>query len=231
MIEKDQKLVVFTGAGVSAESGIRTFRESGGLWEEYDIIDVATPEAWTRQPKVVLDFYNARRRQVLKAEPNRAHTIIAELENEMDLQVITQNIDNLHERAGSTHVLHLHGEIMKAKSSLDPNLVYNIEGEEIKWGERCELGSQLRPHVVWFGEEVPAMQEAGQITASADVLLVVGTSLNVYPAAGLLYMTRPEARIIVIDPGEPLIPDQKNITWIREKAGKGMEIFRKELLK
>ena len=171
-----KKVVVFTGAGVSEESGIKTFRESGGLWEEYDIMEVATPEAWRRQPEVVLEFYNARRKQVLQTKPNDGHHVIKELEDHFDVQIITQNIDDLHERAGSSNVLHLHGEIRKAKSSVNPNLVYDIEGEEIKWGEKCELGSQLRPHVVWFGEAVPAMYDAEKITSKAEIMIVVGTS-------------------------------------------------------
>lgn len=225
-----KKLVVFTGAGVSAESGIKTFRDSGGLWEDYDIMDVATPEAWSRHPKVVLDFYNARRKQVLECEPNRAHLTIAELESYFDVEVITQNIDDLHERAGSTNVLHLHGEIRKSKSSINPNLIYPIEGDTIKWGETCELGSQLRPHVVWFGEEVPMMAPAERLVNEAEIFVIVGTSLNVYPAASLVFHARRDCEIFLVDPGEPLIPSQLKITWIREKAGVGMSKVRSEIL-
>ena len=185
-----KNLVVFTGAGVSAESGIQTFRDSDGLWESYDIMDVATPEAWRRQPEVVLEFYNARRSQVIKAQPNLAHKIIAQLEASFNVSVVTQNIDDLHERAGSSSILHLHGEVRKARSSVDYHLLYDIDGEEIKWGDKCAHGSQLRPHVVWFGEAVPEMEHAEEIVRAADILVVVGTSLNVYPAAGLVSITR-----------------------------------------
>jgi NAD-dependent deacetylase len=225
-----KKVVVFTGAGVSEESGIKTFRDSGGLWEDYDIMEVATPEAWKKQPEVVLEFYNARRRQVINAQPNEGHKVIRELENHFDVQVITQNIDDLHERAGSKNVLHLHGEIRKAKSSINHDLIYDIEGEEIKWGETCELGSQLRPHVVWFGESVPAMIEAEQITSQAEVMIIVGTSLNVYPANGLLYRTPRSCDFYLIDPGDPLIPRHMNINWIKEKAGSGMQKAKEILL-
>lgn len=220
-----KKLVVFSGAGMSAESGIKTFRDSGGLWEDYNIMDVATPEAWSRQPNVVLDFYNARRRQVLSAQPNKGHELIYDLENYFDVNVITQNIDDLHERAGSTRVLHLHGEIVKARSSIDPDLLYHIGEDGIRLGQKCSLGSQLRPHVVWFGEEVPAMMKAERIVRSADILLVIGTSLNVYPAAGIIHMTKAGTPIYLIDPGDPLIPEHLQITWIREKGSSGMEVF------
>ncbi|MEQ9064023.1 MAG: NAD-dependent deacylase [Vicingaceae bacterium] len=218
-----KKLLVFTGAGVSAESGIKTFRDSDGLWEEYDIMDVATPEAWLRQPKVVLEFYNARRKQVLKAEPNPAHLAIVDLEKRFDVQVVTQNIDDLHERAGSKKVLHLHGEIRKAKSTLNPELLYELQKESIEWGDKCELGSQLRPHVVWFGEEVPMMLPAQEMVGKADVMIVVGTSLNVYPAAALVYHTRTSCPIYVIDPGDPLIPRGLDVTWLKENATSGMK--------
>lgn len=217
-----KKLVIFTGAGVSAESGIKTFRDSGGLWEENDIMDVATPEAWERQPKVVLEFYNARRKQVLQAVPNKAHQIISGLQEKFDVNVITQNIDDLHERAGSKKVLHLHGEILKSKSSTDPSVIYTIEGERINWGDRCELGSQLRPHVVWFGEEVPMMRPAEELVQEADIFVVVGTSLNVYPAANLIYHVRRSRPIYLIDPGEPLIPSHMNVNWLKENATSGM---------
>jgi len=218
-----KNLVVFTGAGVSAESGIRTFRDSDGLWEQYNIMDVATPEAWKRQPEVVLEFYNARRKQVLKAQPNLAHKIIAQLASLYNVSIITQNIDDLHERAGSKNVLHLHGEVNKARSCVDYNLLYDITDGEIKWGDLCERGSQLRPHVVWFGEAVPAMIPAEEIVSSAEILIVVGTSLNVYPAAGLVSCTRRNCEIYLIDPGEPLIPHYLKITWLKENASTGMK--------
>ena len=217
------KIIVFTGAGVSAESGIKTFRDSGGLWEDYDIMDVATPEAWSRQPEIVLEFYNARRKQVINSKPNKAHEVIAKLEEYFDVDVITQNIDDLHERAGSTDVLHLHGEIMKAKSSIDHSLIYDVEGDTIEWGDTCELNSQLRPHVVWFGESVPEMITAEKQLSQADILIVVGTSLNVYPAAGLVYSAPKHCQIFLVDPGEPLVPDHLKVTWIKDKASIGME--------
>src|ERR1035441_2858614 len=168
-----KKVVVFTGSGVSAESGIKTFRDSGGLWEEYRIEDVATPEAWQRNPTLVIDFYNQRRRQVIEAKPNAAHVAIAQLQKKFDVQVITQNIDDLHERAGSMNVLHLHGEIRKSRSTLNPSLIYNIEGNDLFIGDKCVLGSQLRPHIVWFGEQVPLMDAAISLTEAANIFIVI----------------------------------------------------------
>lgn len=220
-----KKLVVFTGAGVSAESGIKTFRDSGGLWEEFDIMDVATPEAWARQPQIVLEFYNARRKQIIASQPNGAHRAIATLEAHFDVDVITQNIDDLHERAGSKKVLHLHGQIMKSRSSIKRNLLYDIKGDSIEWGEKCEYGSQLRPDVVWFGEQVPSMSMAEDITAKADVFIVVGTSLNVYPAAGLIYAAPRNSQKYLVDPGDPIFPDHLKIEWIKRNASEGMELI------
>ncbi len=223
-----KKVIVFTGAGVSEESGIKTFRDNGGLWEEYDVLEVATPQAWSSQPKLVLEFYNARRKQARLAQPNLAHKIVAEMQEFFDVEVITQNIDDLHEKAGSKNVLHLHGELMKARSSIDENLIYDIEGDEIEWGAKCELGSQLRPHVVWFGEQVPAMYEAEALMRKCEIFIVIGTSLNVYPAAGLIYSAPDGCPIYVVDPGDPLIPPHLQVTWIREKAGQGMKsLFKK----
>jgi NAD-dependent deacetylase len=181
-----KKFVVLTGAGISAESGLKTFRDSDGLWEGYNIEDVATPEAWQRNPTLVQDFYNERRKAVLEAEPNEAHLALSKLQDKFDVQIITQNVDDLHERAGSKNVLHLHGLITYAQSDLEPSKVYPIEGAEIKTGDVCEFGSQLRPHVVWFGEEVPNLLQAAQLCSNADVFAVIGTKLVVYPAAGLL---------------------------------------------
>lgn len=195
-----KKIVIFSGAGMSAESGIGTFRDSGGLWEKYKIEAVATPEAWQKNHELVLDFYNQRRKQILEAKPNEAHKMIAQLETDFDVEVITQNIDDLHERAGSTKVTHLHGEIRKSQSTQNSNLVYDIEGWELKLGDKCELGSQLRPHVVWFGEMVPMISVAEEIIKIADILVVVGTSLQVYPAAGLVHCAKPEAQKFIIDP-------------------------------
>ncbi len=197
-----KKLVVFTGAGISAESGLRTFRDSDGLWENFRIEDVATPQAWRKDRKLVLDFYNVRREQVAVASPNYAHLAIAELENYYSTYVITQNIDDLHERAGSKNVLHLHGEITKARSTLNPDLVYPIGNRKIIEGDVCELGSQLRPHIVWFGELVPELESAERIISDADILVVIGTSLLVYPAAGLIDFAHSSCLRYYIDPKE-----------------------------
>lgn len=197
-----KKLVVLSGAGMSAESGIQTFRDANGLWENYAIDEVATPDAWRRNPELVQRFYNERRKNVLQAQPNAAHVFLAELEKHLDVQIVTQNIDDLHERAGSTHVLHLHGNIRYAKSS-GPNAekrYYRIEGDCIPAGAVCEEGYPLRPHVVWFGEDVPLLDTAGALCREADILLVIGTSLQVYPAAGLAFVSRKEALKVVVDP-------------------------------
>jgi NAD-dependent deacetylase len=223
-----KKLVVLSGAGISAESGIRTFRDMDGLWEEYDIEEVATPEAWARNPQLVLRFYNDRRKQLLESKPNVGHISLAEMEKDFDVQIITQNIDNLHERAGSTKVLHLHGELMKACSSVDPFLVYDLDNWEMKMGDKCEEGSQLRPHIVWFGEAVPEMPNAIKLTESADILCVIGTSLNVYPAAGLIDYAKPNIPIYLIDPNPPAsLP--RHVIVIPEKASLGVGILRQKL--
>ncbi|MCA5006411.1 SIR2 family NAD-dependent protein deacylase [Sphingobacterium bovistauri] len=215
---KRQKIVVFTGAGISAESGLQTFRGTDGLWEGHRIEDVATPEAWAKDPKTVQRFYNIRRATCRNASPNTGHLALVELEKYADVQIITQNIDDLHERAGSKSVLHLHGEIMKSQSSKNPELVYPIEGDEIKIDEKCEIGSPLRPHVVWFGEAVPNMSIASRIVKSADVLLIVGTSLQVYPAANLLHDVSPLCKIVLIDPNSNSLPISGNIEQITGKA-------------
>ena len=230
-MSKFKKIVVFTGAGISAESGISTFRESGGLWEKYDINDVATPEAWARNQNLVLEFYNQRRKQVLAAQPNPAHTALVELEKKFDVQIITQNIDDLHERAGSKKVLHLHGEIRKSRSTFNPELVYDIKGWEIKAGEKCEKGSQLRPHIVWFGEMVPEMDLATEISAEADIFLIIGTSLNVYPAAGLVHSTQNDCPVYLVDPNEVNNPGISNLVFIKETAGNVVPPLVKKILK
>lgn len=215
-----KSIVVFSGAGISAESGLQTFRAADGLWEEHRVEDVATPEAWRRDPDLVLRFYNERRRGVLKAQPNAAHLALAELEQHADVNIITQNIDDLHERAGSTHVLHLHGEIMKARSTLDGEL-YDTHGNDIVRGDLCPRGAQLRPHVVWFGEAVPMMEPAIELTLQADIFLVVGTSLAVYPAASLLQFVRPDAAkyIVTLDlSSEP----RRDFVWLKENASVGV---------
>jgi len=217
-----KKLVVLTGAGISAESGLATFRDSGGLWEGYRVEDVATPEAWHRNQELVLEFYNQRRKNALEAKPNRGHEILAELEEEFAVTIITQNVDSLHERAGSTHVIHLHGSLFESRSTLDPSLVYPISGWQLKLGDKCERGSQLRPNIVWFGEMVPMMEVAAQIASEADVFLVVGTSMVVYPAAGLINYVPREAEIFIVDPKIPDVPKLPNITFVAEKASSGM---------
>ncbi len=217
-----KKLVVLTGAGISAESGLKTFRDSDGLWEGYNIEDVATPEAWRRNPELVQQFYNERRKSVLEAQPNAAHFALAALEKDFDVTIITQNIDDLHERAGSTNVVHLHGIITRSQSSKNPNLTYPIEGWEIKMGEVCELGSQLRAHVVWFGEAVPMIEKAVEICATADIFMLVGTSLAVYPAAGLLNYVADETPKYIVDPKIPAISSVKNSIRVEEKATVGV---------
>lgn len=224
------RLVVFTGAGISAESGIKTFRDSGGLWEEYDINDVATPQAWEKNRALVLEFYNKRRKQILESKPNEAHYALVELEKKYDVQIITQNIDDLHERAGSKQVLHLHGEITKARSTTDPSLTYKIKGSELKLGDKCEKGSQLRPHIVWFGEMVPLMDTAYVIAEKADLFMVVGTSMVVYPAAGLIDYIPDEIPKFLIDPSDVKISGIRNLKIIREKASAGLSQLAKELL-
>lgn len=225
-----KKLVVLSGAGISAESGIKTFRDSDGLWENYRVEDVATPEAWRRDPLLVLEFYNQRRKQALSSEPNEAHRILADLQDYFDVQIITQNVDNLHERAGSKKVLHLHGELFKVRSTTNPELIYELDGWELKAGDLCDEGSQLRPHIVWFGEEVPAMVEALPMCEEADIFVVVGTSLQVYPAAGLIDYVFSNVPIYVIDPQSPKVSRRKNVTYIQEKASTGMQILRNQLL-
>ena len=212
---------------MSAESGLRTFREMGGLWEEYDVQEVASPAAWTGNRELVLRFYNERRKQLLEASPNEGHFGLAELEKDFDVRIITQNIDDLHERAGSSSVLHLHGELRKARSTVDPGLVIEIEGWELKEGDRCEKGSQLRPHVVWFGEPVPAMEEAAAVVASADIFVIIGTSMNVYPAAGLVHYVPSGTPVYLIDPNEVALKDIPGLHMIRRGAGQGV----RELIK
>jgi NAD-dependent deacetylase len=224
------RLVVFTGAGISAESGIKTFRDSGGLWEEYNINEVATPQAWEKDRELVLDFYNKRRKQILESSPNAAHIALVDLEKKYDVHIITQNIDDLHERAGSKKVLHLHGEITKSRSTLDPSLIYKIKGSELKMGDKCEKGSQLRPHIVWFGEMVPMMDHAYIIAETADIFMVVGTSMAVYPAAGIIDYAPQEILKYLIDPSDVKVNGINNLKIIKEKASVGLSILAKELL-
>ena len=216
-----KKIVVLTGAGISAESGIKTFRDSGGLWEGHDVMEVASPEGWARNQELVLDFYNQRRKQALTASPNAGHLAQAELEKDYEVVIITQNVDNLHEKAGSTNVLHLHGELFKVRSTLDESLVYDLDGWELKTGDLCDKGSQLRPHIVWFGEMVPMMEVAIEQTMQADVLMVVGTSLVVYPAAGLLDYVGSGVPKIIVDPNMPSLRSNQSIKFFIEPASTG----------
>ncbi|MGR9114195.1 MAG: SIR2 family NAD-dependent protein deacylase [Gammaproteobacteria bacterium] len=213
---KNKHIVVLTGAGISSESGLSTFRDAGGLWEQYPVEEVATPWGWQANPGKVLEFYNARRRQVRQAQPNAAHYALADLAKQFRVSIITQNIDDLHERAGSRNILHLHGEIMKARSTIDPQLTYDLGDKDIDLGDKCVKGSQLRPHVVWFYEDVPEFPKAERLARSADLLLVVGTSLAVYPAASLVKSVRADAPVIVITLELESIPD--GIIWYQEKA-------------
>lgn len=225
-----KKIVVFSGAGISAESGLKTFRDSDGLWENYNIEDVATPEAWIKNPKLVLDFYNLRRKQVCEALPNNAHKALVDLEKVFNVEIITQNIDDLHERAGSSRVLHLHGEILKARSIVDESQKYQIEGFELNLGDQCINNQQLRPDVVWFGEAVPKMENAIAICKEADILIIVGTSLNVYPAANIVDYASVDCQKYLIDPQNVNSGSINHITIIKEKASIGIPILAKKLL-
>ncbi len=225
-----KNLVVISGAGMSAESGIRTFRDNNGLWEEYNVMDVATPEAWARNPEMVNRFYNERRKQLYSCQPNKGHYGLADLENYFNVDIITQNIDDLHERAGSSHVIHLHGELKKVRSSVDPNLIYNLEGWELKLGDKCEKGSQLRPHVVWFGEAVPEIENAIPLVEKADIIVIAGTSLAVYPAAGLVNYAKYDAEIYLIDPKKPGNLNLPNVHYIEKGAEEGVVLLKQELL-
>lgn len=217
-----KRIIVLSGAGMSAESGIQTFRGMGGLWNDHKVEDVASPEAWNANPELVMDFYNQRRKQLLEVVPNKGHFALAELESHYNVTVVTQNVDDLHERAGSTDVLHLHGELTKARSMLDANLVYDIDGWELKFSDNCELGSQLRPHIVWFGEEVPMMDTAAEICNEADLFIVVGTSLNVYPAASLIHSVPSGIEKYLIDPSIPSQHNFEGYTCMARAAGEGL---------
>lgn len=225
-----KKLVVLTGSGISAESGLKTFREAGGLWEEHDVMEVASIDGWERNPELVLQFYNERRKQLKNAKPNAAHNGLVDLEKYFDVYIITQNVDNLHERAGSKNILHLHGMLTHVRSTGDPFLVYDIGYNEINIGDTCESGYQLRPDIVWFGEPVPAFEKAIQIAGTADIFAVIGSSLVVYPAAGLIGYVPGSVPIFVIDPAGVSIPFRSRIEHIKEKAGKGIEILKEKLI-
>jgi NAD-dependent deacetylase len=225
------KLVALTGAGISAESGIPTFRDAGGLWEGHRVEDVATPEGWKKNPALVLDFYNQRRKRAHEVQPNRGHVVFTELEEFFDVTIITQNVDNLHERAGSSKVIHLHGSLFESRSSIDESLVYQIEGWELKLGDLCPKGSQLRPNIVWFGEMVPMMEVAAGIANEADYFIVAGTSMVVYPAAGLIEYVRREVPKYIVDPNRPQVSAGPNVHFIEAKASVGMENVKEMLLR
>lgn len=225
-------LVILTGAGMSAESGISTFRDAGGLWEKYRIEEVATPEAWATNPALVQEFYNARRKQLSEAQPNNGHKGLVELEQYFNVQIVTQNVDNLHERAGSSSVLHLHGELMKMRSSGPGREVFEVQPEKIEFSihDKCPKGYPLRPHIVWFGEEVPEIGNAARIVEKADILVIIGTSMQVYPAAGLLHYAQPGIPMYLIDPNDVEIHSNR-VTVIRKGASEGVRILKEELLK
>jgi NAD-dependent deacetylase len=226
-----KRMVVFSGAGMSAESGIPTFRGNDGLWEKYKIEEVATPQAWLQNPDLVLDFYNQRRKRMIEAEPNDGHYQIALWQEEFDVVVVTQNIDDLHERAGSKQVLHLHGEIRKSRSTINEELIYDIEGWQIAMGDTCELGSQLRPHIVWFGEEVPMLDTAAAIIETADLFIVVGTSLQVYPAAGLIHYAHRAKQKYLVDPQANELINRAGWQSIAQGAADGLRFIDAELLR
>jgi NAD-dependent deacetylase len=226
-----KKLVVLTGAGISAESGIKTFRDAEGLWEGHNVMDVATPEGWHKNPKLVIDFYNQRRQQLHEVQPNLGHQILAELENDFEVFIITQNVDNLHEKSGSSNVLHLHGELLKVRSTKNANYILDWE-TDLNFGDLDDQGNQLRPHIVWFGEEVPALEEAVGIVENADILIIIGTSLQVYPAASLINFAKATIPVFYIDPKPAEIYNlPKNIKVLATTGTKGIKIVQKELEK
>lgn len=226
-----KKLVILTGAGISAESGIKTFRDADGLWEGHNVMDVATPEGWQRNSELVLDFYNQRRRQLHEVKPNNGHLVLAELENLFDVQIITQNVDNLHEQAGSTKVLHLHGELLKVRSTKNDSYILDWQ-HDLVLGDLDDQGNQLRPHIVWFGEMVPALDDAINITQQADYVAVIGTSLQVYPAASLMHYANPKVPVFYIDPRPVSINNLQNpLEVIAMNATEGVPLLREKLLK
>jgi NAD-dependent deacetylase len=224
-----KKLVFLTGAGMSAESGISTFRDANGLWEGHDVLQVATPQAWDRDPELVLEFYNQRRKQLFEVDPNPGHEIIAELQREFDVHIVTQNVDDLHERAGNSNIVHLHGELKKARSTGNPEHIQLLDQWELKWGDICPEGYQLRPHIVWFGEAVPKMDEAQKIVSEADHLVVVGTSLVVYPAASLIHFINQPCEVTIIDPVIPEHVRELPFNFIEEGASSGLKKLKDKL--
>lgn len=223
-----QKVVIITGAGISAESGLKTFRDSNGLWEGHDVMQVASPQGWVDNMELVLDFYNQRRRQLLEVHPNQAHKALVELEKYFDVHIVTQNVDDLHERAGSSQVLHLHGELLKARSTYDEDLIFDWR-TDINAGDMCEHNFQLRPHIVWFGEMVPLLEPAAAIVSQADYIVIIGTSMQVYPAAGLIDYAKLTASIYFVDP-KPAISERKNLTIYAETATTGVPKVVKALI-
>lgn len=225
-----KKITILTGAGISTESGVKTFRDSGGLWETHKVEDVASPEGWAANPELVLEFYNQRRRQLAEVEPNEAHKLLVKLEEKYDVSIVTQNVDDLHERAGSSQVLHLHGELTKARSSGEGD-VKHIGYSDINIGDKCEKGHQMRPHIVWFGESVPMMPTADGLAYDADIFVIIGTSLVVYPAAGLIKWTHLKTPIYVVDPNDvPLIGRKETTTFIKKPATEGVKELIEKLL-
>jgi NAD-dependent deacetylase len=225
-----KKLIVLSGAGISMESGIPTFRDSNGLWEGYRVEDIASPEGWLKDPATVLEFYNQRRKRAREVQPNRAHYVVAELADFFDVTVVTQNVDDLHERAGSENVIHLHGSLFESRSTVDESLIYPVRGTELNIGDMCEKGSQLRPNIVWFGEMVPLMDLAARHASKADIFIVVGTSMVVYPAAGLVHYAPYDCIKYVVDPKLPDIPNMRDVRMFGEKASTGMEKVKQELM-
>lgn len=225
-----KKIVVLTGAGISAESGIKTFRDADGLWEGHDVMEVASPQGFAQNPELVLDFYNQRRKQLLNVIPNKAHSSLVDLEAHFDVRIVTQNVDDLHERAGSSNVMHLHGELLKVQSTENENLVLPWT-KDLNLGDFCENGNQLRPHIVWFGEQVPLLEKAVEIVEVADILIIIGTSMQVYPAAGLINFAQPATPIYYVDPNPSNeISDYGNITIIKNTAAKGLPILVSDLI-
>lgn len=224
-----KKVVVLSGAGISAESGLKTFRDADGLWEGHDVLEVASIEGWFKNKALVLDFYNQRRRQLFQVEPNTAHYFLKELEEHYEVVIITQNVDDLHERAGSSHVVHLHGELLKARSTSHPKLVYTWK-KDILPGDLCDEGSQLRPHIVWFGEDVPMMEIACKYCLNADILIVIGTSMQVYPAASLIQFVQQDTQVYFVDPKPNISRGSTNLKVITKKATEAVEDLRKLLL-
>lgn len=217
-----KKIVVLTGAGMSAESGVKTFRDDNGLWNNYRFEEVASPIAWQRDPELVLEFYNQRRKQLFEVEPNEGHKALVRLEEKFEVKIVTQNVDDLHERAGSSNILHLHGELKKVRSTIDPDLIYTMDHWELKMGDTCEKGSQLRPHIVWFGEAVEMIGPAVEVVSTADILIVIGTSMVVYPAAGLINYVKDEIPKYYIDPKAFQVHGISNLETIAKKAGEGV---------